>query len=120
MLKDDFTFSLRYDVTEETFQRFWSVNQPSKEELNYINSFNNVIVSGEDTPVISPKNSRMFSLPDEQMGDIANKLSGNMLLTDQTFILKSPTVRYFSDMKEFKPFTESFKLPDCIVKLCEE
>lgn len=44
----------------------------------------------------------------------------NMLLTDQTFILKSPSVCYFSDMKEFKPFTESFKLPDCIVKVCEE
>lgn len=78
MLNDDFTFSLRYDVTEETFQRFWSVNIPNTEELNYINSFNNVIVSGEDTPVIYKK-IRMFSLPVEQMEDIANKLSGNTI-----------------------------------------
>ena len=32
-----------------------------------------------ENKVISPKNSRMFSLPDEQMGDIANKLSGNTI-----------------------------------------
>lgn len=31
-----------------------------------------------------------------------------------------PLLEHFSDMKEFKPFTESFKLPDCIVKICEE
>lgn len=79
MLEDDFTFSLRYDVTEQTFKRFWSINQPSRDELNYINSFNNVIVSDKDTPVISPKNSRVFSLPVEQKEDIANKLSGHTI-----------------------------------------
>lgn len=43
----------------------------------------------------------------------------NILLSNQTFILKSPRVSYFSDMKSFKPFTESFKLPGCKIRLDE-
>jgi hypothetical protein len=41
----------------------------------------------------------------------------NLLLKDQSFILKRPSVCYFSNMKEFKPFTESFKHPDCLSKI---
>lgn len=89
----------------------------------FINIINNIISRRKTFDYIS-NYYICFSfknIDDEEKKIVDNEVNIlNMLLTDQTFILKSPIVRYFSDMKEFKPFTESFKLSDCIVKLCEE
>ena len=52
ILDDDFHFSLTYGIEEPSFLAHWTANIPNSQDLSYINSFKNVIVSEEDVPII--------------------------------------------------------------------
>ena len=99
LTKDDFRFTLTYDMSTDVYSQYWDNKTPSDKQLEYIEMFNhNNLTPKYDTPVILPKYSRKFTLDIDDQRGIVDKLKSN------TIVLRPETTLY---LPSFSPDPES-------------